>query len=65
VIERELLFKEGDQWNTLTVQESARNIRNYLLVAVGQIVPVRGTDRNSVIALVVTKDLWSLRTNFS
>jgi Omp85 superfamily domain len=65
VIERELLFNVGDRWNTLNVLESARNIRNYLLVAVGQIVPVQGSNRDSVIALVVTKDLWSLRTNFN
>jgi len=65
VIERELLFNVGDRWNTLTVLESARNIRNYLLVAIGQIIPVQGHNRNSVIALVVTKDLWSLRTNFN
>jgi hypothetical protein len=65
VIERELLFKAGDQWNADRVSESARNIRNYLLVTVGQIIAVQGQTRGSVIALVVTKDLWSLRTNFN
>jgi hypothetical protein len=65
VIERELLFKEGDRWNTDQVLESGRNIRNYLLVTIGQIIPVQGRTRGSVIALVVTKDLWSLRTNFN
>jgi hypothetical protein len=67
VVERELLFHAGDRWSEERVEESSRNLRNYLFVTMAQVVPCKGSDPGHVVALVVTKDLWSLRpnTNFS
>jgi hypothetical protein len=63
VIERELLFKAGDAWSEERVEESARNLRTYLFVSVARIVACKGSAPDRVVALVVTKDTWSLRTN--
>ncbi|MCM2324764.1 MAG: hypothetical protein NDJ90_16010, partial [Oligoflexia bacterium] len=64
VISRELLFREGDPWLNEKITETERNLRATLFVSVARIVPARGTAANTVVALVLTKDLWSLRTNF-
>ena len=67
VVERELLFQPGSPWSNDQVEESARNLRNYLFLTSARIVACKGSAPDKVVALVVTKDLWSLRpnTNFS
>jgi hypothetical protein len=70
VIQRELLFKENDYWKQTLVDESARNLRvipfsTSPMLAIALIVPTQGKTPNTVTALVVTKDLWSLRSNFA
>jgi hypothetical protein len=64
VIERELLFKPGEAWTQALVDESARNLRSNLYLATAQIVAAQGQS-GGVVALVVTKDLWSLRPDFA
>ncbi|MCC6213892.1 MAG: BamA/TamA family outer membrane protein [Polyangiaceae bacterium] len=61
VIERELLFATGDRWQSARVEESARNLRELSQLSLVLIVPVRGTRLDRVRALVITKDVWSLR----
>jgi len=61
VIRKELLFSVGDAWDRKTVDESERNLRSYLCLSAARIVAARGSSPGSVVALVVTKDLWSLR----
>jgi len=64
VIRRELLFNEGDIYDSEVVAESERNLRVQLIIlAVARIVPVKGKTAGTVGILVVTKDLWSLRLN--
>jgi hypothetical protein len=65
VVRRELLFSEGERWNTDHVLESAHNLRSYLFLSFAQIVACKGSAPDRVIAVVVTKDLWSLRPNFN
>jgi hypothetical protein len=70
VIQRELLFKESDVWTQTIIDESARNLRvipfsTSPMLAIALIVPAKGKTENTLTALVVTKDLWSLRTNFA
>ena len=65
VIERELLFKKGANWEPTLIEESGRNLRNYLLLSVAEIIPCESSTSGHVIALVVTKDLWSLRLNWN
>lgn len=65
VIQRELLFAEGDSYDSSLVQESARNLRNQgagvLLLAL--VLPMEGSAPDKVRILVVSRDIWSLRTN--
>jgi hypothetical protein len=63
VIRRELLFDVGDIYDKRVADESARNLRGPLVLSVVQIVPMKGSSDDSVVILVVTKDLWSLRLN--
>lgn len=63
VIERELLFRVGDRWRAELVAETERNLRNNLFVSVGNILPCKGSAADRIAAVVVTKDLWSLRLN--
>jgi hypothetical protein len=65
VIQRELLFKTGDRWDANIVDESSRNVRGYLYLSTAQIVAARGKTPGGVVALVVTKDIWSLRPEMS
>ncbi|MBL8958135.1 MAG: BamA/TamA family outer membrane protein [Myxococcaceae bacterium] len=66
VILREVLplLKPGDTWSQVKVAEIERNLRALIIIAVAKVVPVRGPN-GGVIALVVTKDRWSFRANFS
>jgi hypothetical protein len=61
IVTQELLFKKGDRWSQDFVNESERNLRAYLLVSVGEIIPVRGSADDRVVAVVIVKDIWSLR----
>lgn len=61
VIERELLFEAGDAWDPALVAETARNLRSNLFVSIARVEPCKGTRPDSVIALVLTKDMWSFR----
>ncbi len=59
-IERELLFAQGDRWSPELVAETARNLRQLPQLSVVLVVPVR-SGPGRVRALVITKDVWSLR----
>lgn len=62
VIERELLFREGDAYDEAKVQESIRNLRGLGTFSVVRSATVRTADPGAVGVLVYTRDLWSLRT---
>jgi len=63
VIERELLFKPGQPWEQWRVDETARRLRGLRQLSLVLIVPVKGSDPEHIRALVITKDVWSLRLN--
>lgn len=63
VVERELTFAAGDVFSVGAAQESERNLRRLFILAVAQVVAVRGSTPETVKVLVVTKDLWSIRLN--
>jgi hypothetical protein len=63
VVRRELLLGPGDHYDRSLVDESERNLRAMFFLATARIVPVRALDEEKVSLLVVTRDLWSLRTN--
>jgi hypothetical protein len=63
VIRGELLFGVGDAYDKTVADESARNLRGPLILSIVEILPMRGSTDDSVVILVVTKDVWSLRIN--
>jgi hypothetical protein len=63
VIRRELLFDVGAPYATHLVDESARNLRDVKQLSVVLLLPLRGSRRDRVRVLVITKDVWSLRLN--
>jgi hypothetical protein len=63
VIRREILFQEGEPFDPSLAAESARNLRGPIVLTVALVLPMRGATPDGVQVLVVTKDVWSLRTN--
>lgn len=63
VIRRELLFEEGQRYDSRKIAESARNLRDLQQLSLVLIVPVRASQPDRVRVLVITKDVWSLRLN--
>lgn len=66
VIRREMLLREGDVYQRILADETARNMRTRMpfQVSIVLIVPVRAHDPKKVSLLVVTKDIWSLRLSY-
>ena len=64
VIRRELLFGEGELYQSALAHETARNLRGLAQLSIVLIVPTRGTSPERVRVLVITKDVWSLRLNW-
>ncbi len=66
VIRREMLLREGDHYEQVIIDETARNMRARMPVQISVvlIVPVKGTTADKVGLLVITKDIWSLRLSF-
>jgi hemolysin activation/secretion protein len=66
IVRREMLLKEGDTYEQITIDETARNMRSRMpQVSVVIIVPVQSTEPGKVDLLVLTKDIWSLRLSFN
>jgi hypothetical protein len=65
IVEQELLFKLGDWIGPDTLAESERNLRGFFVLSMARIVAAKGSTPDQVIAVVITKDLWSLRPNFA
>jgi hypothetical protein len=63
VIRRELLFEQGERYEQVRIDESARNLREIRQLSLVLIVPMRGKKPGHVRVLVITKDVWSLRLN--
>lgn len=63
VIRSELLFEEGQTYDSRRVTESARNLRKRRQLSVVLLVPLVGSAPDKVKMLVITKDVWSLRLN--
>jgi len=61
VIERELLFDEGDAYSQEVAEESMRNLRDLGIFSYVRIVPVETESADEVGMIVYTRDLWSLR----
>ena len=62
-IEREVLVRPGDVYDSVRIEESARNLRALVQLSVVLCVAVKGNDPRRVRLVVITKDIWSLRLN--
>ena len=60
VIRQELLFKEGDPFNSKFIEESERNLRKFSFLTGVTITPVPDHKTRTVDLLVSTHDQWSL-----
>lgn len=65
VVKRSLFFGEGDAYSHQRVSESERNLRGRRQLSLALIVPLKGKREGHVRMLVITKDVWSLRLNWS
>lgn len=65
VVEREVLLRPGQMWDDALVDETRRRLRDPLFTSLAVIAPVvaEGGGPGEVDVLVVTRDVWSLRTN--
>jgi hypothetical protein len=62
-VARELVFDAGDPWVQSKVDESARRLRDPLSTSLVAIVPIVSPRAGEVDAMVVTRDVWSVRLN--
>ena len=64
IVRQELLFSKGEKYSEDRIRESARNLRSMpLLFSTVRIVVAKGDSQDSVVVVVITKDLWSIRLN--
>lgn len=61
VIQKELLFNEGDCLNKELVEETARNLRTFSIFSDAQLMVVPTEDESLVDVIVTTKDRFTLR----
>ncbi len=63
VIARQLIISKGDVWNRVRIEEAERKINVPTFLTLTIIIPVKTKDETVVDIFVVTRDVWSLRTN--
>jgi hypothetical protein len=64
VIRREVLVREGERYRQYKVDETVRVLRSFQQLSLVLAVPVKGSRPDTVRLVLVTKDVWSLRTQF-
>jgi hypothetical protein len=65
VVRQEVLQPVGRPWDLGRVLETERNLRSLRQFSVANVVAARGPTPDTVVLLVVVKDVWSLRLNSS
>ena len=67
VVRREVLLRPGQVWDEDLVDETRRRLRDPLFTSLAVVEPVvaEGGAPDQIDLLVVTRDIWSLRTNTS
>jgi hypothetical protein len=64
VLLHELLVRQGNEWNAVLVDESARRLRLLPQLSLVLCVAMRGSAPGTVRLVVITKDVWSLYVDF-
>jgi hypothetical protein len=65
VVDREVLVRPGEPYRQVLVDETIRNLKAKTQLSLVVALPVRGSAPDRVRILVITKDVWSLRLNWS
>jgi hypothetical protein len=65
VIRRDVVLRPGDTWSDDEARESERNLRDPRFLSLAVVLPIESGDSETVDLLVVTRDIWSLRSNTS
>lgn len=65
IVEQEVLQQVGQTWDLGRVLETERNLRNIRQISLANVVAAKGPTPDTIILLVVVKDVWSLRLNSS
>lgn len=65
VIRRELLFEAGDSYDTERIEETIRNLQLIPQFGVVVILALKGAQPGRVRLVVIVRDVWSLRLNFT
>ncbi|MDP9149476.1 MAG: hypothetical protein M3O36_05995 [Myxococcota bacterium] len=65
IVLRELLVSEGTPYRQLLVDETLRNLRRLPQLSVVLVVATKGSRPDRVGVIIITKDVWSLRTNWN
>ncbi|MBK7862103.1 MAG: hypothetical protein IPJ65_26510 [Archangiaceae bacterium] len=63
VVLREVLLEKGAVWSQKLADETERNLRSLVIIAVAKVVAVKSPE-GGVTVLVITKDRWSFRANW-
>lgn len=64
VLRHELTVTEGQPYEKVAVDESARNLRALPQLSLVVCIPMRGSREDTVRLVVITKDVWSLYVDF-
>ncbi len=64
ILRREVLLDVGEPYRQYRLEETVRSLRTFQQLSLVVAVPVKGSAPDRVRILLVTKDVWSLRTNF-
>lgn len=64
VLKREVLLRPGERYRQYRVDETVRALRSFQQLSLVLAVAVKGSAPDRVRVLLVTKDVWSLRTQF-
>jgi hypothetical protein len=62
-IRAEAVVSAGETWDQERIEETGRRLRDPLWTSVVAVIPVRSATPGQVDALIVTRDIWSLRLN--
>ena len=65
IIRREMLLREGDPFSQAVADETIRNLRQLPQLSVVLVFAAAGSTPERVRAVVVTKDVWSLRASWN
>ncbi len=65
IIRREVLLHEGDRYSQVLIDETIRNLRQLPQLSVVLLVATEGSAPDRVHLVVITKDVWSLRSSWN